>query len=118
MSAKSSPPCRFERIGTLAIQTDNEVCARETGCGVERMPLNAAGDAGEVEPDLDAAKVRAFRANRRCDVGAKVTRRADVFCELRMDFAQLRNFVHGGGVHFFLRVETCAHGPFVQKMKK
>ena len=35
-----------------------------------------------------------------------------------MDFADLRDFVHGGVVNFFLRVETGAHGPFVEEMQE
>ena len=74
---------------------------------------NAAGDVGEVEPDFDAAKMRAFGADGRGDACAQVARRADVARELGMNFAELGNFVHGGLEDFFLGVEASSHGPFV-----
>src|SRR5260221_11924318 len=43
---------------------------------------------------------------------------ADVFGEFGMDAAEFCDFVHGGGVDFFLRVETGAHGPFVEQVEK
>ena len=35
-----------------------------------------------------------------------------------MNFAELRDLVHRGLVDFFLRIETSAHGPFVQEVKE
>jgi len=35
-----------------------------------------------------------------------------------MDAAEFGDFVHGGGVDFFLRVETGAHSPFVEEMEE
>ena len=35
-----------------------------------------------------------------------------------MDFAELGDFVHGGGIDFFLGVEAGTHGPFVEEMKE
>lgn len=40
--------------------------------------LDAALNVGEVEPDFNAAKVGAFRTDRRGDAGAKMAGRADV----------------------------------------
>ena len=42
------------------------------------MVSDAAGDVGEVEPDLDAAEVRAFGADGRSNTGAEIAGRADV----------------------------------------
>lgn len=47
-----------------------------------------------------------------------MARRADIFCQLRMDLTKLGDFVHGGGVDFFLSVEAGAHGPFVEKVEE
>ena len=47
-----------------------------------------------------------------------MARRADVAGELRVDFAELGDFVHGGRVDFFLGVEACTHGPFVEEMEE
>src|SRR5579859_3513271 len=80
--------------------------------------LDAARGVGEVEPDFYAAEVRAFRADGCGDVGAEMAGWADIFGELRMDLAELGDFVHGGGVDFFLSVEAGAHGPFVEKVEK
>ena len=41
-----------------------------------------------------------------------------MFCELGMDLAELGDFVHGGGVDFFLGVEAGAHGPFVEEVEE
>src|SRR6266571_503902 len=79
---------------------------------------DAAGDVGEVEPDFDAAEVRAFGADRSGDAGAEMAGRADVTGELGMDFAELGDFVHGGLVDFFLGIEAGTHGPFVEKMEE
>src|SRR5579863_9473550 len=76
--------------------------------------LDAPLNIGKIEPDFDAAEVRPFRADRGGYVRAQMARRADVFCQLRMHFAQLRDFIHGSRVNFFLRVEARAHGPFVK----
>ena len=35
-----------------------------------------------------------------------------------MDLAELCDFVHAGGVDFFLGVEAGAHGPFVEEMEE
>ena len=35
-----------------------------------------------------------------------------------MDLAELGDFVHAGGVDFFLGVEAGAHGPFVEEMEE
>jgi hypothetical protein len=43
---------------------------------------------------------------------------ADVFGKFGMDATEFGDFVHGGGVDFFLRVETGAHGPFMEKMEE
>jgi len=80
--------------------------------------LNAAGGVGEVEPDFYAAEVGAFGADGGGDVGAEMAGRADVFCELGVDLAELSDLVHGGGVDFFLGVEARAHGPFVEEMEE
>src|SRR5713226_7156175 len=82
------------------------------------MPLNAAGDVGEVEPDFDATEMGAFGADGRGDAGANVAGRADVASEFGVDFAELGDFVHGGLVDFFLGVEAGAHGPFVDEVEK
>ena len=82
------------------------------------LRLDAAGGVGEVEPDLYAAEVGAFGADGGGDVGAEMARRADKFGELGMDFAELGDFVHAGGVDFFLGVEAGAHGPFVEEMEQ
>ena len=79
---------------------------------------NAAGGVGEVEPDFYAAEVGAFGADGGGDAGAEMAGWADVAGELRMDFAELGDFVHGGGVDFFLGVEAGAHGPFVEEMEE
>ena len=60
----------------------------------------------------------AFGADGGGDIGAEVAGGADVFGELGMDFAELGDFVHGGGVDFFLGVEAGAHGPFVEEMEE
>ena len=41
-----------------------------------------------------------------------------MFGELGMDLAELGDFVHAGGVDFFLGVEAGAHGPFVEEMEE
>src|SRR5277367_2340035 len=80
--------------------------------------LDAAGGVGEVEPDFYAAEVGAFRADGSGDVGAEVAGGADVLGELRVDLAELGDFIHAGGVDFFLGVEAGAHGPFVEEMEE
>lgn len=35
-----------------------------------------------------------------------------------MDFAELCDFVHGGGIDFFLGVEASTHGPLVEEVKE
>ena len=82
------------------------------------MKLDAARGVGEIEPDLDAAEVGAFGADGGGDVGAEMARGADVAGEFGMDLAELGDFVHGGGVDFFLGVEAGAHGPFVEEMEE
>ena len=84
-------------------------------CGV---PLNAAGDVGEVEPDFYAAEVGTFGADRCGDASANMAGRADVARELRMDFAELGYFIKRRFVDFFLSVEAGAHGPFVEEMEE
>src|SRR5205823_7039772 len=79
---------------------------------------DAAGSVGEVEPDFEAAEVRAFGADGRGDAGAKMAGRADVAREFRMDFAELGDFVHGSLKDFFLRIEASAHGPFVEQVEE
>src|SRR5467141_2611801 len=83
-------------------------------CGVSE----AAGDVGEIEPDFDAAEVRAFGADGRGDSGTDVAGRADVACKFWMDFPELGDLVHGSLVDFFLGVEAGAHGPFVNEMEE
>ncbi len=73
---------------------------------------------GEVEPDFDAAEVRAFGAEGSGDAGAEMAGRADVTCEFGMNFAELGDFVHGGLIDFFLGIEAGAHGPFVEEMEE
>jgi len=80
--------------------------------------LDAAGDVWEVQPDFDAAEVGAFGADGRGNAGADVAGRTDVFGELGMNAAEFGDFVHGGGVDFFLGIEAGAHGPFVEKVKE
>ena len=82
------------------------------------LDLDAAGRVGEVEPDFYAAEVGAFGADGGGDVGAEMAGGADVFGELGMDLAELGDFVHAGGVDFFLGVEAGAHGPFVKEMEE
>ena len=82
------------------------------------MVSDAAGDVGEVEPDLDAAEVRAFGADGRSNTGAEIAGRADVPSDFGMDFAELSDFVHRSLKDFFLSVEASAHGPFVEKMEE
>src|SRR5882762_11088666 len=82
------------------------------------MTSDAAQDVGEVEPDFDAAEVRAFGADGGGDASADMAGRADVAREFRMDFAELGDFVHGGLVDFFLGVEAGAHSPFVDEMEE
>src|SRR5215472_18715112 len=77
-----------------------------------------ASRVGEVEPDFDAAEVRAFGADRCGDASAQMARWADVARELGMDFAELRNLVHRSLKNFLLRIEARAHSPFVKQMKK
>ena len=84
----------------------------------EKRKSDAAGGVGEVEPDFYAAEVGAFGANGSGDVGAEVAGGADVFGELGVDLAELGDFVHAGGVDFFLGVEAGAHGPFVEEMEE
>src|SRR5215471_14959762 len=44
--------------------------------------------------------------------------RANIPRKLRMDFAELGDFVHRSAVDFFLRVEAGAHRPFMEEMEK
>ena len=88
------------------------------GGSVLATKLDAAGDVGEVEPDFDAAEVRALGADGRGDAGAEMAGRADVAGKLGMDFTKLSDFIHGGLIDFFLSVEARAHGPFVEKMEE
>jgi hypothetical protein len=60
--------------------------------------------------------VGTFCADGSGDAGAEIAWRADVFCELRVDCAELCDFVERGLVDFFLGVEAGAHGPFVKKV--
>src|SRR6266850_833029 len=80
--------------------------------------LDPAGDVGEVEPDFDAAEVRAFGADGGGDAGADMAGRANVARKFWMDFAELGDFVHGSLIDFFLRVEAGAHRPFVNEMEE
>ena len=82
------------------------------------LPLDSAGGVGEIEPDFYAAEVGAFGADGGGDVGAEMAGGADVFGELGVDLAELGDFVHAGGVDFFLGVEAGAHGPFVEEMEE
>ena len=91
-----------------------EVGAARTGCA----PSDAAGYVREVEPDFYAAEMRAFGADRRGDSGSHIAGRAYVAGKLRMNFAELREFVHGGAVDFLLGVEASAHGPFVEEVEE
>ena len=91
-----------------------EVGAARTG----RATSDAAGYVREVEPDFYAAEMRAFGADRRGDSGSYIAGWAYVAGKLRMNFAELREFVHGGAVDFFLGVEASAHGPFVEEVKE
>src|ERR1700747_2448928 len=86
--------------------------------GSPRRLSDTAGGVGEVEPDLDAAEVRAFGADGRGDSSAKMAGRADVAREFGMDFTKLRDFGHRGLKNFFLGVEAGAHGPFVKQMEE
>src|SRR5215813_7973149 len=79
---------------------------------------NPAGDVGEIEPNLDAAEMRTFRADGSGNTGAEMAGRADVFGELRMDFAELGDFVERCLIDLLLGVEAGAHGPFVEKMEQ
>ena len=90
----------------------------QAGAAGNNEELDAAGGVGEVEPDFNAAEVGAFGADGGGDVGAEVAGGADVFRELGMDLAELGDFVHAGGVDFFLGVEAGAHGPFVEEMEE
>ena len=74
---------------------------------------DAANDVGEVQPNFCAAEMRTFGANGRCDAGADVARRANVFCESGMNAAEFSDFIHGSRVDFFLSIEAGAHGPLV-----
>src|SRR5260370_21688646 len=85
---------------------------------VRRPQLDAAGNVGEVEPDFYAAEVRALGADGCGDAGSKVARGTDIASKLRVDFAELGDFVEGGLVDFFLGVEAGAHGPFVEEMEE
>src|SRR5258708_26021995 len=90
---------------------------RRTSCSVlAGRALDAARCVGEVEPDFYAAEVGAFGADGSGDAGAEVAGRADVAGELRVDFGELCDFVHGGRGDFFLCVEAMAPGPFVEGM--
>ena len=82
------------------------------------MVSDAAGSIGEVQPNFDAAKMGTFGADGRGNTGAKIAGRADVTREFRMDFAELRDFIHRGLKNLFLGVETGAHRPFVKKMEE
>src|SRR5260370_19160027 len=85
---------------------------------VPRPQLDAAGNVGEVEPDFYAAEVRALGADGCGDAGSKVARGTDIASKLRVDFAELGDFVEGGAVDFFLGVEAGANGPFVEEMEE
>src|SRR5580700_7316319 len=85
-------------------------------CPASRLS-NATFNIGEIKPHLYTAKVRTLGTDRRRDSGAHVTGRPDVPRELRMYFAELRQFNHGSTVDLFLRIEAGAHGPFMRKMK-
>jgi hypothetical protein len=91
-------------------------CLRSMSVSTSR--LDSARGVGEVEPDFYAAEVGAFGADGGGDVGAELAGGADVLGELRMDLAELGDFVHAGGVDFFLGVEAGAHGPFVEEMEE
>src|SRR5438874_6320054 len=60
----------------------------------------------------------AFGTDGSGDSGAEKTWRTDVLGQLRMDSAELGDFVERGLVDFFLSVEAGAHGPFMEKMEK
>src|SRR5437762_8663023 len=107
---------KFRRLGIYAkVFTRNNA---ELASGFAHGLSDAAGGIGEVEPDFDAAEVRAFSANGRGDAGAKMARRPNITRKLRMDFAKLCDFVHRGLKDFFLGVEAGAHGPFVEQMEQ
>src|ERR1700756_5660821 len=80
--------------------------------------LYAALDVGKVPPYFYAAEVGAFGANGSADAGSEVAGRAYVFGQLRMNLAELGDFVERGLVDFFLGVEAGAHGPFVKEMEE
>ena len=79
---------------------------------------DAASDVGEVEPDFDAAEVRAFGADGRRDADTKIAGRTNIASEFGLKLAELSDFLHRGLVDFFLGVEAGAHRPFVMKMEK
>src|SRR6516225_8822687 len=79
---------------------------------------DAAFDVGKIEPDFDAAEVRAFGANGRGDSCAQMAWRANVPGKLGLYLAELRDFVHRGIVDFLLRIEAGAHSPLVEKVEQ
>ena len=96
----------IEGIGKIRVDTANRTERRDRigiKAGLRTYPLDegkkdrvsdAAGSVGEVEPDFDAAEVGAFGADGGGDAGAEMARRSDMAGELRMDFAELGNFIH------------------------
>src|SRR5262245_40001940 len=103
--------------------------ARDFGTARPKMPVetpenpnhgnsDAAGDGGKVEPECDAAEVGALGAGGCGDGSTKVAGRADEFCELRVDFAELSDFIERRLIDLFLGVEAGAHGPFVKKVEE
>src|SRR5574340_273679 len=97
-------------------------CGSSSGWMRERAYMSAESvalsdaplDVREVQPDLDAAKVRTFRTDGCGNAGAKMAGRTDIAREFGLNLAKLGDFIHGGVVNLLLGVKARAHGPFVQ----
>ena len=80
--------------------------------------LDAAGSIRKIEPDFDAAEMRALGADGRGDSRAEMAGWADVASKFGLDSAKLGDFVHGCVINLFLCVKAGAHGPLMEEMKE
>ena len=78
---------------TTSVNNKKKIAGRFTCWNVFDKDSDAARDPGEVEPDFYAAKVGAFGADGGGDAGSEVAGWADVLGELRVDLAELGDFV-------------------------
>src|ERR1700722_7373930 len=79
---------------------------------------NPPFDVWEIEPDFHAAEMRAFRADGSRNPRPQIAWRTDIPPERRQRPAHLLDLFNRSLINLFLRIETRAHGPFMQQVQQ